>query len=112
MKVTSLLSLVAAATLVSAGEFFPLGGLPDADFVPGAYIVEVCYTDHCCSRQSTEMLIDRPILTDNQIPIVTSSKMASIIQNPASFSMSKSASRLIFATNTTYSMACRSKSCW
>ncbi|KAK3811223.1 MAG: peptidase S8/S53 domain-containing protein [Benniella sp.] len=40
MKVTSLFSLVAAATLVSAGEFFPMGGLPDADFVPGAYIIE------------------------------------------------------------------------
>ncbi|KAK3811220.1 MAG: peptidase S8/S53 domain-containing protein [Benniella sp.] len=40
MKVTSLLSLVAAATLVSAGEFFPIGGLPDVDFVPGAYIIE------------------------------------------------------------------------
>ncbi|KAK3811222.1 MAG: peptidase S8/S53 domain-containing protein [Benniella sp.] len=40
MKVTSLLSLVAAATLVCAGEFFTTGGLPDVDFVPGAYIIE------------------------------------------------------------------------
>ncbi|KAK3811221.1 MAG: peptidase S8/S53 domain-containing protein [Benniella sp.] len=40
MKVTSLFSLVAAATLVSAGEFFPIGQLPGVDVIPGAYLVE------------------------------------------------------------------------
>ncbi|KAK3811217.1 MAG: peptidase S8/S53 domain-containing protein [Benniella sp.] len=41
MKITSFLSLVAAATLVSAGQFIPTGQGPDTiDFVPGAFIIE------------------------------------------------------------------------
>ncbi|KAF9347945.1 hypothetical protein BGX34_002792, partial [Mortierella sp. NVP85] len=40
MKITSFLSLVAAATLVSAGQFIPTGQRPNIDFVPGAFIIE------------------------------------------------------------------------
>lgn len=43
MKVTSLLSLIAAATLVSAGKFIPSEFRPDTEVVPNAYIIEVCW---------------------------------------------------------------------
>jgi hypothetical protein len=42
MKVASILSLVTAATLVSAGVFIPSELRPDLEYVPDAYIVEVC----------------------------------------------------------------------
>ncbi|KAF9362243.1 hypothetical protein BGX34_006544 [Mortierella sp. NVP85] len=40
MKIVSILSLVTAATLVSAGVFIPSEPRPDLEYVPDAYIVE------------------------------------------------------------------------
>ncbi|KAF8940137.1 peptidase S8/S53 domain-containing protein [Dissophora ornata] len=40
MKITSILCLIAAATLVSAGKFHPSEARPDVDIIPGAYIIE------------------------------------------------------------------------
>ncbi|KAI1318450.1 hypothetical protein EDD11_006534 [Mortierella claussenii] len=40
MKITSLLSLIAAASLASAGKFNPSVPRPDVDIVPGAFIIE------------------------------------------------------------------------
>ncbi|KAG0205771.1 hypothetical protein BGX28_002694 [Mortierella sp. GBA30] len=40
MKITSLLSLIAAATIVSAGKFHPTELRPDVEIVPGAFIIE------------------------------------------------------------------------
>ncbi|KAF9436084.1 hypothetical protein BGZ76_004868 [Entomortierella beljakovae] len=40
MKITSIISLVAAASLVSAAKFNPSQVRPNADVVPGAYIIE------------------------------------------------------------------------
>jgi hypothetical protein len=58
MKISSLLSLVAAATLVSAAPLYPLEPRSDSidsnldpDVVPGAFIIEVCVClDHCWLR--------------------------------------------------------------
>jgi hypothetical protein len=43
MKITSLITLIAAASLVSAGKFQPSKIRPDVEVVPGAYIIEVSF---------------------------------------------------------------------
>ncbi|KAG0371291.1 hypothetical protein BGZ54_007480 [Gamsiella multidivaricata] len=40
MKITALISLMAAATLVSAGKFQPSVPRPDVEIIPGAFIIE------------------------------------------------------------------------
>ncbi|KAF9187924.1 hypothetical protein BGZ51_000944 [Haplosporangium sp. Z 767] len=57
MKITSLLSLVAAATLVSAGKFHPSEIRPDVDIIPGAYIIE--YQDGVDHNKANNFLNSR-----------------------------------------------------
>ncbi|CAO3565776.1 unnamed protein product [Mortierella alpina] len=57
MKVTSVLSLIAAATLVSAGTFHPTELRPDVEIVPGAFIIE--YNDGVDHTRANNFLNSR-----------------------------------------------------
>ncbi|KAF8983237.1 hypothetical protein BGZ46_010609 [Entomortierella lignicola] len=54
MKITSIISLIAAATLVSAGKFHPNEIRPDTNVVPGGFIIE--YQDNINHAKANSIL--------------------------------------------------------
>jgi hypothetical protein len=53
---------------VSAGQFIPTGQRPNIDFIPGAFIIEVCLAEHCypyhCTRAPEGLQIYRSLNAD------------------------------------------------